>query len=79
MSGDPDDPKPEVRALVAYPLMRGDVALSTMNAEQGFTVTLEEAEQFHRLGWIVLIDPAHESELARWEQRRRAMNRRWNW
>ena len=74
MSGDPSDPKPAVRAIAAYMLPYGDVVLSKLP-----TVTLEEAEEFHRLGWAVLIDPADEADLAKWEQTQRALKRRWQW
>lgn len=76
MSGDPSDPKPALRGIAAYIMPDGKVYLSKLP-----TVSLDEAEQLHRLGWAVLIDPEDEQALARWEQMQRAQQRRkWtNW
>lgn len=70
MSLDPAEPKPELYAIVGWPLAQGHVLLTKQER-----VTLDEAEMFHRLGFLVLVDPESESILARWEQ----LNRRKRW
>lgn len=57
-----DDGAPEIYALIGYPLPEGGhVILSQQDL-----VTLEDAEMFHRLGWIVLVDPASEQAYYDW-------------
>jgi hypothetical protein len=57
-----DDPRPTLRCLVAWPLPNGD------HIVRRSVVTLDDAAQFRAFGWHLLIDPASEQELARWEQ-----------
>lgn len=54
---------PQIYALIAYPLLNGEVILSRQDL-----VTLEDAEAFHQLGWIVLIDPVSEQAYHDWHR-----------
>lgn len=70
MALDPTDPRPEIRALIAWPLDQGHVLLARQDC-----VRLEDAALYRQLGFAVLVDPADEAVLARWEQLHRP--RRW--
>ena len=67
-----DDPRPEIRCLVAFQLPDGRFIIRRELAD------LATAEEFHRYGWAVLLDPDTEAQLARWQQihsRRQPWNR----
>jgi hypothetical protein len=66
-----DTEKPTIRALIAWPRLHGHVFLSKQQ-----TVTLEEAVDYKRLGFAVLVDPADERLLAEWERDQIWYNRR---
>lgn len=55
--------RPDILALVGYPLAGGHVILTRQTL-----VSLEDAEMFHRLGFIVLIDPASEQAYHDWRR-----------
>jgi hypothetical protein len=60
---------PEIYCLVAWPLWDGEVILSKQDR-----VTLEEAETYHVLGFLVLLDPESEQAYHEW---RRWSGSRW--
>ena len=72
-----DPTRPLVHCLAGWPLEGGEVIL----CRQGL-VSLEEAEALHALGFLVLIDPADEAMLTRWEQIQRSARKprqKWKW
>lgn len=64
--------RPELRCLIGwagvgnYVWIRRDLA------------TLEKALDYQRAGFMVLVDPETEAELARWEQINSRKPKRWN-
>lgn len=67
-----DDGAPQIRAIVGYPLWGGAVILSKQD-----TVSLEDAEQYHLLGFVVLIDPADEDAFYAWQRWRTSHWSQW--
>lgn len=66
-----DDPRPVITALIGYHVEPFGVIGSPK------IVPLDEAAQYHALGFAVLVDPADEAELATWERRHRPVARTW--
>lgn len=68
-----DEDRPSIRALIGWLLPGGDVILSQQN-----TIPLEDAPLYQKWGFVILVDPADESDLASWEREHRwASLRRW--
>ena len=65
--------KPILHALVAY----FSPAFGLVSDPR--VMPLEEAVDFQRAGFVVLVDPGDESDLVRWEQIQRSLQpkRRW--
>lgn len=61
------DQQPVVRALIGY--LSPPWGLMTVPR----MVTLEEAVDFARVGFAVLVDPQDLEDLTRWEQKQRAL------
>lgn len=66
---DPDE-RPKIRALVAHSTTDG---LFT----EPRVVSLEQAVDYARYGFVVLIDPADECDLATWERHQRSGGVKW--
>jgi hypothetical protein len=70
------DQRPRLTCLVVKPTIQddcyvGNLGLVLLNGEREAhrcIVALEDAERFIGMGWVVFVDPADESALARWEQ-----------
>lgn len=73
--------RPILRCVLAIRLPNGEylVKCGKHASEDVFdedaAVSLEEAADFARFGWEVIVDPFDEEMLARWEQIQRSMNR----
>lgn len=63
-ANDMDDERPVVHCLVGWELPNQEHIVRL--------VTLEQAADFQRFGWRVLVDPAEHAELVRWEQLHRS-------
>lgn len=62
--------RPVVHAVVGYITEYGVASQPTVK-------TLDEAEEFARVGFYVMVDPFDMEDLTRWEQIQRSMKRRW--
>lgn len=66
-----DTERPTIRCLVAYPLALGHVIPSRHD-----TVTLDEAVEYQRLGFVVLVDPEDEKLFHEWQREQMWYHRR---
>lgn len=67
-----DYERPSIRTLVAFPV-RPDLW------GEPFVVSLELAAELVDRGWMILVDPQDERDLAMWEIAQRAMNQPRKW
>jgi hypothetical protein len=85
MSGDPDDPRPVVRCIVAWwpqksatPVLRPKAFDNWQDGKRhvvNSSMTLDEAVVFAEQGFEVIPDPFDLEELTRWEQMHRSRRR----
>lgn len=68
--GEPMNDRPILHALVCY----FSPAFGLCSDPR--VMPLEEAVDFQRVGFVVLVDPGDESDLARWEQIQRSLTTR---
>ena len=68
-----DDERPVVMALVGYFAPPWGVV------GRPKIVPLEDAAEYHALGFAVFVDPADEAALVAWEQRQRALRPKRKW
>ncbi len=70
---DVDDGRPRLHALVGWFLPDGDVIVKKQ------PVLLEDAADYARMGWAVVVDPSDQAHLARWLQLNRSLEKPRQW